>query len=275
MHCIPLNTVYLRFRSHAIPLCDMQAPSGGRLQVLVESPSLVIVNKPCGIPFHNASGHPGFMNLLRSQISIEDCPRLYATHRLDSVTSGPLIVAKTSAAAKEIIGAFRNRQIHKYYVALTERKPSRKQGSVIGDMTKSRQGNWMLLRSTSNPAITRFTSTAVPGRSGLRAFLLKPETGKTHQLRVAMKSLGSPVLGDLRYSHAHAAKQQERTYLHCAALRFVLAGEVFQVLCRPENGEEFQNDAFQSVFDDWFPQDYLQKNEWFNESKLLRSCCLE
>lgn len=54
----------------------------------------------------------------------------------------------------------------------------------------------MLARTTDDPAVTRFTSAAVPGRPGVRAFLLKPETGRTHQLRVAMKSLGAPVLGD-------------------------------------------------------------------------------
>lgn len=56
----------------------------------------------------------------------------------------------------------------------------------------------MLSRSTTNPAVTRFTSAAVAGCDGrpLRAFLLKPVTGRTHQLRVAMKSLGAPVLGD-------------------------------------------------------------------------------
>jgi tRNA pseudouridine32 synthase/23S rRNA pseudouridine746 synthase len=55
----------------------------------------------------------------------------------------------------------------------------------------------MLARSTQNPAVTRFASAAVPGRRpGLRAYLLKPETGRTHQLRVAMKSLGAPILGD-------------------------------------------------------------------------------
>lgn len=55
----------------------------------------------------------------------------------------------------------------------------------------------MLTRGTRDPAVTRFTSAAVAGRRpGLRAFLLKPETGRTHQLRVALKSLGSPLLGD-------------------------------------------------------------------------------
>lgn len=70
--------------------------------------------------------------------------------------------------------------------------------SPLPCLQRGRRGSWMLSRSTQDPAITRFTSAAVAGCDGrpLRAFLLKPVTGRTHQLRVAMKSLGAPVLGD-------------------------------------------------------------------------------
>ena len=61
-------------------------------------------------------------------------------------------------------------------------------------MQKARNGAWKLCQSKENPAITRFES--VSCEPNLRLFILKPQTGKTHQLRVAMKSLGSPILGD-------------------------------------------------------------------------------
>lgn len=107
------------------------------------------------------------------------------------------MLATSREAAGELVSAFRKRQVHKYYVALSDRKPSKKMGSVVGDMEKGRRGAWLLARTHADPAVTRFTSVGVPGgRPGLRAFLLKPETGRTHQLRVALKSLGAPVLGD-------------------------------------------------------------------------------
>lgn len=193
--------------------------------------------------------------------------------RLDSMSSGALILAKSPEAARETITAFRDHAVQKYYVAISDRKPSKKQGSVIGDMSRGRRGSWMLQRTSTNPSITRFTSVAVDGeRQGLRALLLKPETGKTHQLRVAMKSLGAPVLGDVRYAQADVAKKEERGYLHCAAMRLTVRGEIHQVVCEPTEGVEFLTEGFKSVFNGWFP-DGIDKEDavWFPESKLLRS----
>jgi 23S rRNA-/tRNA-specific pseudouridylate synthase len=77
----------------------------------------------------------------------------------------------------------------RYYVALSEHKPKKKMGTVKGDMTRSRRASWMLQRSTLNPAVTRLTSVAVRSDDSadprqLWMFVLKPLTGKTHQLRV-------------------------------------------------------------------------------------------
>ena len=82
-------------------------------------------------------------------------------------------------------------------------------------MGKARNGSYRLLRTLDNPAITRFWS-RLDTSFGERLFLLKPHTGKTHQLRVAMKSLGAPIFGDTRYGGDEA----DRTYLHAWALEF-------------------------------------------------------
>ena len=117
--------------------------------------------------------------------------------RLDYICSGALLLATSREAAGELVRRFRQRQVAKYYVALSDRRPAKKMGSVVGEMAKGRRGSWLLTRGGADPAVTRFTAAGVPGRRpGMRAFLLKPETGRTHQIRVAMKSLGAPVLGD-------------------------------------------------------------------------------
>ena len=88
-----------------------------------------------------------------------------------------------------------------------------------------------------------------------------------------MKSLGAPVLGDKRYADAAAAAGEERAYLHCAALRFVAAGEPVQVVCRPDEGAAWVGaPGFDALFDRWFaPSAEEDLGEWFAGEPLLRS----
>ena len=81
-------------------------------------------------------------------------------------------------------------------------------------MERGRRGSWLLTRSMNNPAITWFESYGLG--DGLRLFVVQPKTGKTHQIRVALKSLGSPIIGDEWYG----APPADRVYLHAAQLKF-------------------------------------------------------
>ena len=74
---------------------------------------------------------------------------------------------------------FSEHHIQKTYLALSNQKPKKKQGLIVGDMQKARNGAWKLCQSKENPAITRFES--VSCEPNLRLFILKPQTGKTHQ----------------------------------------------------------------------------------------------
>ena len=118
--------------------------------------------------------------------------------------------------------------MHKTYLALSSQKPAKKQGWVKGDMAKARRGAWKLLRTQHNPALTRFHSRSIA--PGLRLFVLQPLSGKTHQLRVAMKSLGSPILGDTLYGGQAA----ERLFLHAWRLQFDYAGTSFCITAVPD-----------------------------------------
>ena len=88
---------------------------------------------------------------------------LHAVHRLDKVTSGALLFAKTPDAAAALAAEFRARRVHKYYVALSARRPSKKMGTVAGDMARTRRGAWKLLRrknaSDSEPGDPRSSGT--------------------------------------------------------------------------------------------------------------------
>ncbi len=223
------------------------------MQILYSSETLLAVHKPPGVPFHQDENRAGVMTLFREAEASGVLPTLgplFPVHRLDAVTSGILLLARNRDTARQVGQAFANRQIDKLYVALSAKRPNKKQGRVSGDMARSRRGTWKLTRTHENPAVTRFVTRAIPGRRpGLRLFCLKLETGRTHQLRVAMKSLGSPVLGDPVYGSREEAKLEERTYLHACALRFSLGDEVISLVCPPNTGAEFLSDEFRQSWE--------------------------
>ena len=190
------------------------------LDILLQTSDFVVINKPAGLSVHRDQNDSGLTEMLAQQLGV---PQLWLVHRLDKPTSGVLLLALNADAASELAQAFANRQVKKNYLALSDRKPSKKQGWIKGDMVRSRQGAWKLTRSMENPAQTRFSShSSEPGR---RLFVLRPLTGKTHQLRVAMKSLGSPILGDTLYGGTPA----DHLYLHAWCLSFPFRGAWFTV----------------------------------------------
>jgi len=209
-----------------------------KLSLVASEADYYVFNKPAGISFHSEKG-PGFVVLAEQQVN----EKLYPVHRLDKVTSGLLLLARNKTAAAEFTALFSEHKIDKFYLALSTHKPKKKQGWIKGDMAKSRRGSFKLLKSVTNPAITRFYSFSV--KENLRAFLLKPYSGKTHQLRVAMKSLSAPILGDELYS----GSPHSRTCLHAYALSFIWHGEV-------KYYQKFETDD--ALFDKPFKHDLFQ-----------------
>ena len=190
---------------------------------------------------------------MHEQVRFSFSETVYCT-RLDELTSGVMLLGKTQEAARQISTAVEAGSVHKCYVALSDRKPKRKQGSIKGDMTKARRGSWKLLRTLTDPAVTHFTSVGIQNRRpGLRMYVCRPVTGRTHQIRVALKSLGSPVLGDVRYADSTKAQQEDRMYLHAASISFELNDQPVQIICPPDCGTEFLSPAFQAVWDQHLP----------------------
>ena len=181
------------------------------VEVIAQGHGWLALNKPAGASFHSEDGSQGFFAEAENDLK----QKLWPVHRLDKVTSGVLLVATDAETAAHLSSQFASRTTRKQYLALSDQRPRKKQGWIKGDMTSARNGSYRLLRTSDNPAITHFIS-HFDEDSALRLFLLKPHTGKTHQLRVAMKSLGSPILGDDRYGGTDA----DRAYLHAWSLEF-------------------------------------------------------
>jgi tRNA pseudouridine32 synthase/23S rRNA pseudouridine746 synthase len=199
-------------------------------QLIAGNDDFIVVNKLPNVSFHSENG----IGLIH-QLSLDYQQQIYPVHRLDKATSGLLICAKNQQACSELSLLFQNHQVEKYYLALSAKKPLKKQGLIKGDMERSRNGSWKLTKSLQNPAITQFFSYSLG--QGRRLFILKPNTGKTHQLRVALKSIGSPILGDIRYGPAITGKELDRMYLHAYQLRFTYKGENLRFSSLPEGNE--------------------------------------
>ena len=210
-----------------------------KLDIIYQTDDFIIIYKPCGISVHKDQSEIGLTTLLAEQFSV---PQVWLVHRLDKVTSGLLILALNTESAAEFFRLFSEHHIQKTYLALSNQKPKKKQGLIVGDMQKARNGAWKLCQSKENPAITRFES--VSCEPNLRLFILKPQTGKTHQLRVAMKSLGSPILGDSLYGKN--TENIDRTYLHAARLQFEFKGQAFDVFIPPKEGEWWHREGVMS-----------------------------
>ena len=210
-----------------------------KLDIVYQTDDFIIIYKPCGLSVHKDQSEIGLTTLLAEQLGV---PQVWLVHRLDKVTSGLLILALNTESAAEFFRLFSEHHIQKTYLALSNQKPKKKQGLLVGDMQKARNGAWKLCQSKENPAITRFES--VSCEPNLRLFILKPQTGKTHQLRVAMKSLGSPILGDALYGKN--TEKIDRTYLHAARLQFEFKGQAFDVFTPPKEGEWWHRENVQS-----------------------------
>lgn len=202
-------------------------------RIHAETEHFLVIDKSPGVSVHRDQAASGLV----MQVEQDRGEKLWLVHRLDRITSGLLLLARSADACNRLAELFREQRVEKFYLALSDKKPTKKQGQVVGDMERGRRGSWKLLRSRENPAITEFYSySASPG---LRLFLCKPGTGRTHQIRVALKSVGSPIIGDSIY-HEAVTETPDRGYLHAWQLSFMLDGQAYSFRADPQQGELFQ-----------------------------------
>jgi len=192
------------------------------LDILYEDDHLIAVNKPPGMVVHPAPGNwsKTFVNALlahcKNLIIAEDNIRPGIVHRLDKDTSGILIAAKSTLAHQRLISAFSERRIQKKYLAITLGKPQNGVLSApIGRHPKKRKE--MTIIETGKEAISDIQTLAYNEKISL--VLIKPKTGRTHQIRVHLKHLKAPVLGDAVYGNS-SSFDVDRQLLHAYRLEF-------------------------------------------------------
>ena len=210
--------------------------------VFAETDDFWVFDKPAGLSVNDSEAGPGFISIQKQELGVR---HIHPVHRLDAETSGLLLAAKNRAANKVLSKAFQERTMEKVYLAMIRArqgaKLKRKQGWVIGDMKPARNGAWMLLRTKENPAVTYFETASLGER--YRLAILSPKTGKTHQLRVALKSNGTPIVGDRRYG----GEEADRLYLHAYQLGFHFNGQRYVYRVAPGSGDKFKPQLLDSL----------------------------
>lgn len=204
------------------------SPENIPLDILFEDEHLIAVNKPAGMVVHPAPGHWNgtFVNALLAHcqdlIEISDPLRPGIVHRLDKDTSGILIAAKTTLTHQQLVRMFSLRQIQKTYLAIcVGHPPNTVVNAPIGRHPTQRKEMAVVSPDRGKTAITQIQTLAF--NHAISLVRARPETGRTHQIRVHLKHIGYPVLGDSTYGSARCNElfKAERQLLHAYQLSFV------------------------------------------------------
>ena len=207
-----------------LPLIPQNIP----LDVVYEDGDLIVVNKARGLVVHPAPGHPDgtLVNALlwhcgNSLSGIGGQRRPGIVHRIDKDTSGLLIVAKNDFAHQGLSAQLADHSLCREYEALVRGNFKQDSGTVdkpIGRHPVDRK-RMAVTEKNAKPAVTHWQLLA--SYRGYSHILCRLETGRTHQIRVHMASIGHPLLGDFTYGAPSPEKGLEGQCLHARRLRFV------------------------------------------------------
>lgn len=201
------------------------------IRVIHAEPDFLALDKPAGLIVHRGGGVRGatFADWLVKKFpevrAVGDDPgeRPGIVHRLDKETSGVMVVARNQEAFEKLKRLFKERKVEKTYLALVRGVPEKKSGMIdapIGRLAASptKRGIGPHTRG-GRPAVTEYR---VLERLGSHALLeVRPKTGRMHQIRVHLASIGHPVAGDKTYGRAGALPPGlERQFLHAWRLEF-------------------------------------------------------
>jgi len=199
-------------------------PGSLRDYVLHKDGSVIVLNKPPGLATQGGSGLTRHVDGMLDSLMYEKRQRPRLVHRLDRDTSGVLIVARTVPAAAALARSLASRDAAKVYWALTRGVPKKKRGAIRAALAKQGgRGMERMAVSASEQARRAVTEYEVLGQAGeeFAWIAARPLTGRTHQIRVHLASIGAPIVGDFKYGGA-AAKGKgaipDRLHLHARSI---------------------------------------------------------
>jgi len=211
------------------------------LDIIYEDEDLAVINKPAGMMVHAGAGATedernrgtlvnALLHHFRALSGAGGELRPGIVHRLDKATSGLIVVAKTDDVHGRLAGQFSHRQVKKSYIALVHGWLKQDRGTISSSISRDRQRRTrMTTRSGGREAVSHyFVQRRIDSQYGKFTLLeVRIETGRTHQIRVHVSSIGHPVVGDALYGAAREIRQKNRpaislarNFLHAARLEF-------------------------------------------------------
>lgn len=191
-----------------------------RIEVVYEDLDLVVIEKAAGVITYPVDEHErdSAIQLIRrywQSVGIEN-EHLYLLHRLDKDTSGLLVFAKTTRARESLAAQFEDHSVVREYIAVTDGIPSKREGTMRAALGRDKQGKRAVVHS-GKPAITHFDVIGENAGRNRGLVRCRLETGRTHQIRIHLSQVGTPVVGDPVYGSG----RDTRLALHAAVIGFL------------------------------------------------------
>ena len=218
-------------------------PLGLPFELIFEDSALLVFNKPSGLLSVPGKG-PEKADCLRTRVQ-QVYPEALTVHRLDMSTSGILLMARSAELHRKLSIAFQDREVHKRYVAVVDGQ-IRDEGMLLGDDPAT----WRLIdlpiatdwinrplqkidMQDGKLSQTHYKIIRYDAANDTTRLELAPVTGRTHQLRVHLQSIGHPILGDHLYASPEVMAKSARLLLHASQLTFAhpITGEMLELHC--------------------------------------------
>lgn len=199
-----------------------ERPKTMNIPILFEDNHLLLVEKPINVPVQeDRSGDPDLLTILKDDLKVryQKPGNVYLglVHRLDRPVGGVMVFAKTSKAASRLSDLLRKNVIERNYITVVHGTPKKKKGQLVHYLLKDSRKNKVSVVSPNHPegkkAVLDFE--VLESKKGFSLLSVNLHTGRPHQIRVQLSSMGNPIYGDQKYGeHLNKVGQQLALWAH-------------------------------------------------------------